>query len=40
MLHSGDSGNHVRQINRLQFLRKWSYGKHEEEVAMVLAGSS
>ncbi|SEI28559.1 penicillin-binding protein 1A [Paraburkholderia hospita] len=29
-----------RDFRRLQFLRKWSYGKHEEEVAKVLAGSS
>lgn len=29
-----------RDFRRLQFLRKWSYGKHQEEVPKVLAGSS
>jgi len=29
-----------RDFRRLHFLRKWSYGKHQEEVPKVLAGSS
>ncbi|MGF6935481.1 hypothetical protein OKW41_004643 [Paraburkholderia sp. UCT70] len=30
----------ARDFRRLHFLRKWSYGKHQEEVPKVLAGSS
>ncbi|MGF6978245.1 hypothetical protein QFZ94_006760 [Paraburkholderia sp. JPY465] len=29
-----------RVFRRLHFLRKWSYGKHEEEIPKILAGSA
>ncbi|MGF6935504.1 hypothetical protein OKW41_004666 [Paraburkholderia sp. UCT70] len=40
VVHYDVRGEPARDFRRLHFLRKWSYGKHQEEVPKVLAGSS